>query len=204
MKKIVIGLLTISILMISCSKDMELEQSIFIADPEFPGLPEYSEWGYNTFGAYYDREVFVSNTMEIPLKVIVTSDTTSFSFKGQKGGSINYYSSEAMNIRFIIPGFFPMQYSDLIVLNESTVDIGELGGDIEIYINNNRVQATILNGILNFNRVQRLVVDDQEMQLILSGYFFFQAIINGEPISISNGRFDVGVGASNFFDLSAL
>lgn len=204
MKKLVYLSILSLVFLSSCMKDMELEKSIFIADPEYPGLPQYSEWGYNTFGAYYDREVFVSNEIEIPMKIIVTTDTTTFSFKGQKGGSVNYYNSNPMNVRFIVPGFYPREYSDLIVLNDSIIDIRESGGSIEIYVNGQLVEATILNGQLDFNRVQKLVVDAEEVQLILSGYFFFQAIINGEPISISNGRFDVGMGASNFFDLSVL
>ena len=43
-----------------CSREYNLEQTIFIYDPEFQDLPIYSEWGYNTFGAYYDREAFIS------------------------------------------------------------------------------------------------------------------------------------------------
>ncbi len=194
--------LILSISLSSCMKDMELEQSVFIADPEYPGLPQYSEWGYNTFGAYYDREIFVSNDIEIPLKVIVTTDTTTFSFKGQKGSG--YYGNSTMAVKFIVPGFYPRNYADLLVLNDSIVDINTSGGDIKIYIDGNLVEATILNGNIDFNRVQRLIVDAEQVQLIASGYFFFQVIINDEPISISNGRFDIGIGASNFFDLSEL
>jgi hypothetical protein len=184
----------------SCSKDDEsLDNSIWIADPEYQGLPQYSEWGYNTFGAYYDREVFVSNEIEIPLKVIVTDNTTTFLFKGQKGSSNGYYNSDPMNVRFIFPGFNPQEYTDLLALNDSTLEIGDYGGDIQIYINDNLVEATILNGQIDFKRVQKLVVDAEEVQLIMSGYFFFQLILNNEPISVSNGRFDIGVGASNFF-----
>ena len=195
------------LLFAACSDDeadLALEQSVFIADPEYPGLPQYSEWGYNTFGAYYDREVFVSNDINIPLKVLVTTDTTIFVFKGQKGSTSYYSGNDEMMVRFIVPNLYPRKYTDLLVLNDSVLGIQDLDCKVEIYIDGDMVQATILDGYWDFNRVQRLVVDGEQVELILSGYFFFQAIINAEPISISHGRFDVGLGASNFYDLSVL
>ncbi|MBN2165234.1 MAG: hypothetical protein JW717_03055 [Marinilabiliaceae bacterium] len=65
--------ISILFLLASCTSDYELEESIFVADSEFPELPEYSEWGYNTFGAFYDRKHFVSNNSEVPVKVILTN-----------------------------------------------------------------------------------------------------------------------------------
>jgi len=47
-------------------------------------LPIYSEWGYNTFGAYYDREIFVSNDISVPAKVSVSNNEMSFILDGQK------------------------------------------------------------------------------------------------------------------------
>jgi len=57
MKKYIIFpifVLIISSLLVSCSRDSDfyLQQSIFIEDPLNPGLPIYSEWGYNTFGVF--------------------------------------------------------------------------------------------------------------------------------------------------------
>ena len=44
----------------SCEQmeDFSLTTSVFIEDPYYPGLPVYSVWGYNTFGAYIDRTPF--------------------------------------------------------------------------------------------------------------------------------------------------
>ena len=68
--------------MASCSMDdVELSRSVFIPDRTSPGLPEYSEWGYNTFGAYIDRVPFVSGEEE-PAKIYVNSDTLHFFLKG--------------------------------------------------------------------------------------------------------------------------
>lgn len=199
MKKIGFFSIVALLLFSGCAKDMELEQSVFISDAEYAGLPEYSEWGYNTFGAYYDREVFVSNDIEIPIKIIVNDGITTFAFKGQKGSS-GYYNTNEMSVKFILPGFSPDTYADLIVLNDSIIDIQQSGCIIEMYINSTLVDATILNGTLYFKRAQKLLVDTQQVEVILSGNFDFQVIIDDEPISISNGRFDLGIGSSNFFN----
>ena len=66
-----------------CSQDYGLQNSIFIEDVNNPGLPEYSEWGYNTFGVYLDRKPFVSNSIDLPSKIIVTKDTFNLVMKGQ-------------------------------------------------------------------------------------------------------------------------
>jgi hypothetical protein len=59
MKKILIAFVSVLSLnlLFSCQKmsDYELSGTFFIEDPYYPGLPIYSEWGYNTFGAYIYR-----------------------------------------------------------------------------------------------------------------------------------------------------
>ena len=96
------------LLIVACSKETELGKSVFIPDSDFPDLPAYSEWGYNTFGAYYDRELFVYNESEVPAKVINTGGRTSFLLKGQKGTSGGYYSYNQveMSISFDLYGFW--------------------------------------------------------------------------------------------------
>jgi len=42
-------------------------------------------------------------------------------------------------------------------------------------------------------------VDKVLTESILSGTFNFKTFINAEPVSISNGRFDVGIGSENFY-----
>ena len=44
------------------------------------------------------------------------------------------------------------------------------------------------------------IADNEPIEVILSGVFEFQALINNEPVSMSLGRFDVGVGQSNFYN----
>ncbi len=182
-----------------CAKDNSLQQSVFISDPENPQLPIYSEWGYNTFGAFYDRSVFVSNNSAVPSKVIVSKDTLSFELFGQLNGAGNYYSTQNMTIDFQLKGFSLTQYTDLTKLNDSALDLTNPLYQVLISIDGSTVPATILNGSLFFKRTQNLQVDDVPIEVILSGYFNFQAIINNNPVTISNGRFDVGIGPDNFY-----
>jgi hypothetical protein len=57
----------------------------------------------------------------------------------------------------------------------------------------------IISGQFYFKRAQYLRVDKKPSEVILSGTFELQARINGELVSISDGRFDTGISDSNFF-----
>jgi hypothetical protein len=201
MKKLILNsLIGIFILFISCSKETELKKSVFIPDEDYPDLPAYTEWGYNTFGAYYDRELFIYNESEVPVKAVNTGGKTSFTFKGQKGSS-DYYSYDYtdMSLIFDFIGFAPQSYSDLVVLDDISVDLTDPACKVSVLIDTSKYEADILNGTINFKRAQNLLVDKKEIEVILSGTFEFQAVIKGEPVSITLGRFDVGIGPDNFF-----
>ena len=187
-------LFLILIIIISCKKDKNLRDSIFIEDVESPGLPIYSEWGYNTFGAYYDREVFISNDKKVPLKIIVTNDTMTFNFFGQLGNT----SYNNMTMKFYFTNFLPVNYEGLLQLNDTIINLNNTN-KISINIYGSNVNVTLLNGYFKVDKAQLLFVDTKETEVILSGHFEFQALINNEPIAISDGRFDIGVNQSNFF-----
>jgi len=187
-------LFLILIIIISCKKDKNLRDSIFIEDVESPGLPIYSEWGYNTFGAYYDREVFISNDKKVPLKIIVTNDTMTFNFFGQLGNT----SYNNMTMKFYFTNFLPVNYEDLLQLNDTIIYLNNTN-KISINIYGSNVNVTLLNGYFKVDKAQLLFVDTKETEVILSGHFEFQALINNEPIAISDGRFDIGINQSNFF-----
>jgi hypothetical protein len=201
MKKYIFIILTlISTFLTVCKKENELKKSVFIYDPENVDLPAYSEWGYNTFGAYYDREIFISNNEFVPAKIIVSDTSLSFLLDGQKGPS-NYYSDNTeMIMSFTLSGLMPAHYADLAMLNDSIIDLTNSACHIIITINSVEYIADILDGELNFNKVQILQVDRQQVEAILSGYFEFKAIINGKAVTISDGRFDVGIGTDNFYN----
>ena len=202
MKKYLFIIVLVTIVVASgCSNDNELKKSVFIEDSDYPDLPEYSEWGYNTFGAYYDREAFVSNDNEVPAKIIVTNNLTSFVLTGLEG-AYSYYSSNntKMSMTFKVSGFLPQNYKQLIALNDTTFDLRNSSYQVLVAIGTVTDTATILEGGLTFKRAQNLIVDTKQEEVILSGYFDFKALINNEPITISNGRFDVGISSDNFYN----
>lgn len=184
---------------ITCTKDTDLKRSEFRQDLEFPELPEYSEWGYNTFGAYYDRQAFISNNEQVPVKVISTSNVISFTFKGQLGKYAS--ATNSLSLVIALSGVNITNYSDLILFNGTFVNLASSTCQVTIFINNVAYAAQILNGTIEFKRVQNLFVDKKQEEVILSGVFDFQAIINSQPITFSEGRFDVGIGKDNFFSL---
>ena len=196
---ILIILLMISAFFTACMKDNELEKSVFIYDPDDIELPAYSEWGYNTFGAYYDRDIFVSNDQHVPAKILVSDTLLTFLLDGQKGQSGYYYDYSEMIISFTLQGTMPSHFADLAVFNDSVIDLTNPGCQVFVTIDSVKYTADILEGELNFNRVQVLQVDKQLVVTILSGYFDFKTILNDKPVTISDGRFDVGIGIDNFY-----
>jgi len=186
----------------SCSKEYELNKSIFIPDKDYPSLPAYTEWGYNTFGALYDREPFINSDLRVPSKIVCTGGKTSFSLKGHIGESRYYYyesNEKPIILNFDLYGFVPVSFSNLIELNDTIIDLTNPLCKVSLTLDTVKYNVTVLNGSLNFKRAQNLMVDKQQYEIILSGIFDFQALINNEPTSISMGRFDVGIANDNFF-----
>jgi hypothetical protein len=194
-----IYLLIIFSIIIGCKKDNELKKSVWVDDSEYTDLPAYSEWGYNTFGAHYDRQAFISNDFLVPAKVIVTDSLTTFELYGQLGDSYYNGSPYQMVMKFSIPNFKPQQYNDLISLNNTTLNLKDSLCQVIVIKDNTEYTAHILSGELIFKKVQNLLVDTKPVEVILSGYFEFRALINNEAITISDGRYDVGVGSDNFY-----
>ena len=208
MKNCIIYLIAVAVLILTgCQKsEYELEKSIYLPDETHSGLPAYSEWGYNTFGAFYERKVFIYNDNEVPAKVINTGGITRFILKGglvpadfndYYYNGYDYYTA-TMSLIFELPGFHPDLYSDLIQLNDTIIDLAGPDMKITAIVGIDTVDMDVFNGKLQFKRVQHLIVDEQPVKIILSGYFGFQALVHGEPISMSYGRFDVGIDEYDF------
>lgn len=178
-----------------CSKsdEFDLSETIFIEDSYYPGLPIYSEWGYNTFGAYIDRSTFVSNTSDLPVKIYVNHDTLNFILRGRMGG-------ESAVLTFSIKGYSPATNYDLVMLDSTIINLKDPGRSATLKIGNQTTALTIMEGEIHFKRVQRLILDNEPTRTIMSGYFQLKTFLNGEPAAISNGRFDLGIGYGNFFN----
>jgi hypothetical protein len=146
----------------------------------------------------------------VPAKVIVSNNTMSFILDGQKGAPDyyyyhsyykSYYSSNytAMSMTFKLNNFLPADYSNLAVFNDTTLDLTNPPYQVMVSIDTSKYTANILSGTLTFKRAQNLKVDKQPIEVILSGYFEFKALINSIPVTISEGRFDVSIGPDNFY-----
>jgi hypothetical protein len=199
MRTYIIVLLIIFSIINGCKKDNELKKSVWVPDSEYKDLPAYSEWGYNTFGAYYDRQAFISNDLLVPAKVIVTDSITTFELYGQLGESYYHGYPYQMVMKFSIPNFKPQQYTDLISLNNTTLNLEDSLCQVIVIKDNTEFTVQILSGELTFKKVRNLLVDTKPVEVILSGYFEFRALINNEAITITDGRYDVGVGPDNFY-----
>jgi len=179
----------------SCAKmeDFNLSGTVFIEDPYYPGLPIYSEWGYNTFGAYIDRKPFVSTTDDLPVKIIVNTDTLHLILRGRMG-------SQDVDLKISIKGLSPATYFDLTELGGTTFNLKETGRSVTLKTGDQTTILTLIEGELQVTRVQRLYVDEEPTRSIMSGYLNLKTFLNNEPIAISHGRFDLGIGYENFYN----
>lgn len=182
---------------IGCSRSSELSDSINISDNEYPDLPAYSEFGYNTFGANYDRSVFIYSSKITPLKVIQTDSTLTFLFQGANGT----YSGDYISYSFIIPETNVKTYQDLLAYDDTVIDLANDSIVVEMISDGNNQVIDIIDGEIHFKRSQKVFVDDIEEQVILSGYFNFNYIVNNIPSKMTDGRFDLGVNETNFYNI---
>lgn len=186
MKKFFYAILPVFLLMNSCYED-ELERTIFIADKDDATLPAYTEWGYNSFGAIYDRNYFLVSKMVTPCKITHEKGMTHFYLIGKLS-----YSSD-MTLAFSFPSSQMNHYKDLVALNNTTINLSDNNCTVAIEIDNNEEIFTPLSGSLTFKRAQLLKIDGKENRVILSGVFELKFLRKGRPETISNGRFDVGI-----------
>ena len=196
MKKIFFALIILFIY--GCSKRTELSDSVFIPDNEYPDLPAYTEMGYNTFGANYERTVFIYSNNDIPLKVVVDENGLSFLFQGVKGN----YSSDFLALKFTLPDSTTDDYHDLLAYNDTIIDLSDTTIQVEMITDVNTNVIDILEGELNFKKAQKAFVDDVEEEIILSGYFHLKFTIDNIPAVMTDGRFDFGLNNDNFCKLN--
>lgn len=195
MKKysIVFVMLLATVIIASCSRgdDYMISQSVFIEDETNPGLPVYSEWGYNAFGVYWDRASFVSERYNVPTKIVVEKDSCYWLFNGRINGS-------QYTLTFAMPDYLPAKYEDLVSLNSKKINLADESLCC-VFLNNEKLR--VLEGEFEVKRAQKLYVDKELSRTILSGIFVFKAMVNEVPSAFSSGRFDLGIGYDNFFNL---
>ena len=169
-----------------------MHRTIFIRDKQYRDLPEYSEWGYNTFGAFINDDVFVSvNDYWDPASLSPGDTAMTLSFHGQKRTKDK--DTTDMVLYFIIRRNSSRDSQYLLGLNDTVIDLKTSSNHVMILSDSTMYPVTINNGELHFTRVQNLLVDNSPKETILSGTFEFQGLMNGNPVSVTQGRFDVGV-----------
>ena len=178
---------------ISCSED-ELDKTIFIPDENDQRLPAYTEWGYNSFGAKYERAYFLARYDIIPCKITYRNNSISFLVSG-----VYDSSQRMMSLSITFPSERVEHYSDLLILHQKNIDLST-NCTVKLTINGTEKVINVTSGSLNFKRAQLLKIDDVVNRVILSGTFEFQFLgTNSFPESFSNGRFDFGITSSELY-----
>lgn len=193
MKKCFLIISVLGLIFMSCKKEMTLGGSYIIPDPANPSLPIYSESGYNTFGAMFDDNSMTKS--QYPYNsgfVYITTDTMSV-FK------MNFLGMVAID--FKLKDMFPGNYAELLALDGKTYNFKEPNSSFALYYDNTPVDYQLIDGEIEFHKAQPLRIDEVVSGTVLSGYFSMKFIIDNQPHSIYDGRFDVSVQDHNFYDL---
>ena len=187
MKKVCLTLI-ISFLLVSCSKD-PMDRTIFIPDEDDSNLPAYTEWGYNSFGAEYDREYFLASNKIVPCKITYKNNELQFLLSGTIKND-----RTKMSLLFTFQSPEILDFKELTQLHDYKIDLADSNASVTI-MQDGKTDMTVdvTEGSLYFKRVQLLSIDDKANRVILSGLFDIRFIQSGFPVSISNGRFDVGI-----------
>jgi len=194
MKNLIFILTIFSLSLFSCSKDGTLDRTIFIPDEENPELPAYTEWGYNSFGAFYERDLIISTNNLVPCKIVYKEANLEFSLTGR-------YNREKVTLTFSFPISEIKTIDDLSALHNFKIDLTQ-NGIVTLEENNSQTTFDILNGQLHFKRFQMLRVDEKVNRIILSGTFELRFLKNGRPETISDGRFDLGITDRDFYSFN--
>jgi hypothetical protein len=192
MKKFFLSI-SIFLLFFSCTKDV-LESTIFIPDENDGNLPAYTEWGYNSFGAVFERDYFLAASNIVPCKIIYNDNQIQFLLSG------NYNYGSQMSLLFVFPVTYILNnYSDLVKLHKLEIDLSDPDCMVKLTLNDNEKILDVVDGKLLFNRAQLLKIDDRDNRVILSGYFEVRFREKEFPSTISNGRFDLGITKNTFY-----
>jgi hypothetical protein len=171
----------------------DIDRTIFIPDDDDPNLPAYTEWGYNSFGAKYERLYFLADNNITPCKITYREGMVHFSLAGTLRADTYGDYSEEMTLTISFPSEPMSKYRDLLTLHERAIDLSDCSVGIEKSNDRDRAVISSVKGHLTFRRAQLLRIDEEENRAILSGDFDIQFLRNGIPESITGGRFDVGI-----------
>lgn len=187
-------------MLISCDDDKDIERVIWVDDDEYEGLPAYTEWGYNTFGAYVNNRTFASARYfsEAPMHFYSGNDTLTFCMEAHQYST---YSPIISTLKFVFPYKHITKYTGLKELQGVVVDLAADDVKVRVLTSVNdyseEVTLNVESGELKFSRVQILYIDGDMVEAIVSGTFQFDATTEGTSLEVRHGRFDVGVDGDN-------
>lgn len=197
MKKYII--FAVALLMMSACDKVDLKETIYQDDSDYPGLAVYSELGYNTFGAYLNNQVF-----SIPR---YGSNRPFYLVADREGLSLNLYGEYAgheLNMTFNIPldsTFILNDYHDLLALDGQRFNIDTTSTNCTLLMDGYYTPTieSIYSGWIRFEKIQQVIVDKEDEEVIVAGKFQFRAFTpDGTRLDVVGGRFDLGVDETNF------
>lgn len=179
-----------------CSHDFDyrISNSIFIEDHDNPGLPIYSEKGYNSFGVYWGLTPLTTQQLHDPSQIVVKNDSCHIHLSAVKG-------NDAYTLVFSIPEYTPATFTELLSLHNQKFDLAKKECGISLLHHKQPTELKILEGTFHIKRAQNMYVDKELESVILSGIFSFKSTVDNEPATFSNGRFDMRFGNENFYYL---
>ena len=203
MKKSIFTVITaMMILSSSCAYEPQMDRTVFIPDVTYSNLPAYTEWGYNSFGAIYDNRTYflVSNNV-VPCKIMYRDGLLRFLLSGVLKAESYGSDRDQLTLTFIFPEEDIVQYSDLLTFNDKQINLTDKNCEVKISRGEGGNERTleIVGGILHFKRAQQIYIDEALNRVILSGVFELRFLENEFPITISDGRFDVGINENVFY-----
>lgn len=190
------SLMLILVITTGCSRDFDyrISNSVFIEDDENPGLPIYSEKGYNSFGVYWGLSPWTTERLHDPSKIVVKDDSCHIHLSGIMGQA-------SYTLVVSLPEYIPGAFTELLSLNNKNFDLTGPECAISLLSGAYPRELKILEGTFTIKRAQNMYVDKEMESVILSGTFSFKATVDGEPATFSNGRFDMRFGNENFYYL---
>ena len=202
----------------SCSTD-DFDRVIWREDTENPGLPQYSEWGYNTFGAYINGRVFTNadedNDWEVNHSLVTSKDDILYITLKSKNdekwndGTQSFSTIISDSLTFAVPYKHIYEFSMLDELNGKTFDLASEDCTTIIKLNEGtNGKSAILNvqsGYLDIKRVQILYVNGRKKEAVISGVFEAKTTvdIDGKErhFDITEGRFDIGINSNQQIEI---
>lgn len=182
----------------SCYREPEddIDKVVFIEDKNYPGLPIYSESGFDTFGAYINGKSWRSSAKE-QFHLMAKHNSLFFTlYPDLKSRS----ESGFKDLKIIFTGFEIDKYDDILKLHKQEVDLSS--SSCRLIFDLTDTVKNVTEGHLTFNRVKSVTVDKKFYEYVLSGTIAFSSGSGADTINMRHGRFDLSAERGGMFLIS--